>query len=102
MTEPPRATLPPELLEELEAVGASQTQPPSGEKWLELVGRLGGLLRARSFGRQAVALGHELRTPMTVVIGGTELLLETELDAQQRAAVQGVHRSGQQLLSVLN
>jgi CheY-like chemotaxis protein/HPt (histidine-containing phosphotransfer) domain-containing protein len=102
VTEAPRATLPPELLEELEAVGASQSQPPSGDKWQELVGRIGGLLRARSFGRQAVALGHELRTPMTVVIGGTELLLETELDAQQRAAVQGVHRSGQQLLSVLN
>jgi len=50
------------LLEELEAVGASQSQPPSGDKWQELVGRIGGLLRARSFGRQAVALGHELRT----------------------------------------
>ena len=97
-----RATLPPELLEELEAVGVSRNEPPPTEKWQELLGRLGGLLRARSFGRQAVALGHELRTPMTVVIGGTELLLETELDAQQRAAVQGVHRSGQELLSVLN
>jgi len=98
----PRATLPPELLDELDAVGASRSAPPDGAKWEELLGRLGGLLRARSFGRHAVALGHELRTPMTVVIGGTELLLETELDAQQRAAVQGVHRSGQQLLSVLN
>jgi CheY-like chemotaxis protein len=98
-----RATLPPELLDELEAVGASRSSPPpDGAKWEELLGRLGGLLRARSFGRKQVALGHELRTPMTVVIGGTELLLETELDAQQRAAVQGVHRSGQQLLSVLN
>ena len=98
-----RATLPPELLDELEAVGASRSNPPpDGAKWEELLGRLGGLLRARSFGRKQVALGHELRTPMTVVIGGTELLLETELDAQQRAAVQGVHRSGQQLLSVLN
>jgi CheY-like chemotaxis protein/HPt (histidine-containing phosphotransfer) domain-containing protein len=98
-----RATLPPELLDELEAVGASRScPPPDGEKWEELLGRLGGLLRARSFGRKQVALGHELRTPMTVVIGGTELLLETELDAQQRTALQGVHRSGQQLLSVLN
>jgi CheY-like chemotaxis protein/HPt (histidine-containing phosphotransfer) domain-containing protein len=99
----PRATLPPELLDELDAVGASRSSPPAdGAKWEELLGRLGGLLRARSFGRKQVALGHELRTPMTVVIGGTELLLETELDAQQRAALQGVHRSGQQLLSVLN
>jgi CheY-like chemotaxis protein/HPt (histidine-containing phosphotransfer) domain-containing protein len=98
-----RATLPPELLDELEAVGASRSSPPpDGEKWEELLGRLGGLLRARSFGRKQAALGHELRTPMTVVIGGTELLLETELDAQQRTALQGVHRSGQQLLSVLN
>jgi CheY-like chemotaxis protein len=102
VNEPRRATLPPELLEELEAVGASLSSPPPDAVWQELLGRIGGLIRARSFGRQAVALGHELRTPMTVVIGGTELLLETELDAQQRAAVQGVHRSGQQLLSVLN
>jgi CheY-like chemotaxis protein/HPt (histidine-containing phosphotransfer) domain-containing protein len=97
-----RATLPPELLEELEAAGASPSNPPTAENWQALLGRLGGMLRARSFGRQVGALGHELRTPMTVVIGGTELLLETELDAQQRAALQGVHRSGQQLLSVLN
>ena len=32
---------------------------------------------------------------MTVVIGASELLLESELDPEQRLAAQHVHRSGQ-------
>lgn len=98
----PRASLPPELLEELAAVGASPAAPPSAEQWQALLGRLAGPRRANPIGRYAQALGHELRTPMTVVIGGTELLLESALDDEQRTAAENVHRSGQRLLSVLN
>jgi CheY-like chemotaxis protein/HPt (histidine-containing phosphotransfer) domain-containing protein len=48
------------------------------------------------------ALGHELRTPMTVVMGATELLLESDLDPLQRQAAQNVHRSSQDLLEVID
>lgn len=98
----PSRSLPPELLEELGRVGIETNRTPTAQQWDDLLPRIAGLLRARSFGRDGVALSHELRTPMTVVIGASELLLETELDAAQRAAVQGVHRSGHELLSILN
>ncbi len=39
---------------------------------------------------------------MTVVIGASELLLEGPLEPEQRAAAENVHRSGQQLLGVID
>jgi len=47
-------------------------------------------------------LSHDLRTPMTNVLGSTELLLESELDTAQRLAAENVHRSGRALLDVVD
>ncbi len=47
-------------------------------------------------------LGHEVRTPMTGVLGMTELLARTALDVQQRGYVEAIARSGEVMLRVVN
>ncbi|EQD33238.1 integral membrane sensor hybrid histidine kinase, partial [mine drainage metagenome] len=47
-------------------------------------------------------LGHEIRTPMTGVLGMSELLLGTVLDARQRGYAQAIARSGGLLQKLVN
>lgn len=47
-------------------------------------------------------LGHEVRTPMTGVLGMSELLQATALDARQRSHVDAIRRAGEHLLRLVN
>ncbi len=64
----------------------------------------------RGFAEQASAakseflatMGHEIRTPMTGVLGMTELLLRTPLNAAQRGYAEAINSSGRMMLRQVN
>ena len=52
--------------------------------------------------RFLATLGHEVRTPMTGVLGMSELLLGTGLDERQRGYAESIRRAGDHLMRLVN
>lgn len=52
--------------------------------------------------RFLATLGHEVRTPMTGVLGMSELLLGTPLDPRQRGYAESIRRAGDHLMRLVN
>jgi ligand-binding sensor domain-containing protein/CheY-like chemotaxis protein len=52
--------------------------------------------------RFLATLGHEVRTPMTGVLGMSELLQASALDTRQRSQVDAIRRAGEHLLRLVN
>ena len=52
--------------------------------------------------RFLATLGHEVRTPMTGVLGMSELLLTTGLDDRQRGYTESIRRAGDHLMRLVN
>ncbi len=57
---------------------------------------------SRAKTRFLATLGHEIRTPMTGVLGMSELLLETPLDERQDRYARSIQSAGRHLLRLVN
>jgi CheY-like chemotaxis protein len=85
---------------------SSGSKGPAGHHHSLSTGGLGPVDPAREMtalkGQFLAILNHEIRTPLSGIMGMTDLLLETTLDQEQREYVQSARECAQALFDVLN
>lgn len=115
---PPSSSFVPDVSEKLlslvmsETAGMLERQRGTGSLWLRgmVDARTAALKRSEQAAREAaraksaslVRIGHEVRTPLNGVVGMTNLLLESELSADQRAQAETIQESAHALLETIN
>ncbi len=85
-------------------VAGSHADVTENRNWQQdlAIARDAAIEASRAKSRFLANMSHEIRTPMNGVIGMVDLLLQTDLDAEQRGYAETVHACGQGLLTVLN